>query len=210
MIYELLDRAAAAAVADQPRLMAARAAWDRLAGVVHDDEPLFEERAAAFVEWYLLDWRGDEGEEPSPIEGQIAAAPPGERKALAALAAGRRSLFQVLTAFPDGVLLDDLWGGATFRVHERRRLAGLSPGELFEGRLAADLATATDVVFLRTFCFHPREAEPAIRELVERARILHAEADHVLFRLLRLRVRCERYRHVAPARIYEAGEGMVG
>jgi hypothetical protein len=205
IIYDALERATAAAAADQPALMAARAAWERLAGVVHDDEPLFEERAAAFLEWFMVDYRGDSGTLRPPIDALIARAPDErERAALAAIASSHRSLYLVAETQPDGVLLEDLWGGATFRVHERRRLAGLGPRELFDARLVADIDDPPALLFARTFCFHPREALAPAREQVARARRAGEPCETLLFRLLRMRVRCERYRHVSPARVYAA------
>jgi hypothetical protein len=203
IVYEALERAVTAAASDQPALMAARAEWERLAGVVHDDEPLFEERAAAFLEWYLIDHRVAGR---APVDGLIAAASGPERSALEALASSHRSLFRVREAHSDGLTLDDLWGGAVFRVHERRRLAGLGPGELFDARLVADVARPPDLLFTRFFCFHPREAEAGALEQVARARREGAGREALLFKLLRLRVRCERYRHVSPARVYATDE----
>ncbi|MSP59091.1 MAG: hypothetical protein EXR72_01915 [Myxococcales bacterium] len=207
IVHQELDRAIAQAVLDQPALMTARAEWDRLAGVVHDDEPLFEERASAFLEWFLIDFRpGGRAPIEAQIQGAQATGPADQarRDELAALACSHRSLFQVRTAFSDGVLLDDLWGGGTFRVHERRQLAGLGPGELFDGRLIADVSAPPELLFARTFCFHPREAEEGVRSQVIQARRDRRPREELLFRLLRLRVRCERYRHVKPSRVYAA------
>ncbi len=202
IVYRALEQALGRAVEASGRVVAARAAWERLAGTVHDDEPLYEERAAAFLEWYLIDYR-PEGERAA-IDGLIDAAEGLERAALLAVASSHRSLFQVREALADGVLLDDLWGGAAFRVHERRRLAGLAPGELFDARLVADVAAPPGLVFARTFCFHPREAEAGVRHQIARARNSGEPREALLFRLLRLRVKCERYRHVSPGRIYAA------
>ncbi len=204
LVHGVLEKATARAVLDQPSLMVARAEWERLAGVVHDDEPLYEERASAFLEWYLIDY-GPNGARPA-VEKQLAAAEGEERAAIVALAASHRSLFQVREIFTDGVLLDDLWGGAVFRVYERRRLAGLSPGELFDARLVADVDGPPTLLFARTFCFHPREAEAGVRHQIARARRNGESRETLLFRLLRLRVRCERYRHVSPARVYSADD----
>src|SRR6185436_226071 len=109
---------------------AARELWDRQAGLVHDDEELYEERAAAFLEWFTLDLRGDGS---APIDRMLGAAADEapERPALVALAASHRSVFRVRQVHADGLLLDDLWGGAAFRVRERRQLGGVEVGELF-------------------------------------------------------------------------------
>ena len=200
IIFATLEKAVARAVADDAALMRARERWKELAGEVFDDEPLYEERAAAFLEWFTLDCAEDGGR--PPIAAQLRAAEGLERAALHAIATVHHSVFAVREHVEGGVLLEDLWGGATFQVHERRRLIGLGPGEVFESRLVADVETPPRLVFSRTFCFHPREALGAIREHVAQSRAAGEARESLLFRLLRLRIRCERWRHVAPARIY--------
>ena len=213
-VFRALEAALAKAVADEPALIIARDAWDRLAGKVHDDEPLYEERAAAFLEWYTLDHKN--GEQPSAVERLIAERTEAqaasatevaqEIAALTALAASHRSLFRVREIHGDVLLLDDLWGGATFRVKEKRQLAGVGKGEIFDARVVADIENPPELLLTPIVCVHPREAEEAIRAHVARAKEAGDDCDALLFMLLRLRVQCERYRHVAPLRIYTAGE----
>ena len=76
MIYDVLDRAQARATIDEARLLAARARWAQLAGTVHDDSPIYEERAAAFLEWYLID-HAAEGEAEDQAEGERTGERPG-------------------------------------------------------------------------------------------------------------------------------------
>ena len=225
-VFRALEAALAYAIADEKALIAARDTWDRLAGKIHDDEPLYEERAAAFLEWYALDHEA--GDQPPPVERLIlersarapapampaTETPPAatsidpdfEIASLTALAASHRSLFRVREITSDVLLLDDLWGGATFRARERRQLAGVGKGEIFDARLVADVERPPELLLTRIVCVHPREAEDAIRAHVAHAKEAGDDRDALLFMLLRLRVQCERYRHVAPLRIYTAGE----
>src|SRR5262249_1929849 len=152
LVYQLLERAIARAAADEAALLAARKQWDLQAGHVHDDDPLFEERAAAFLEWYALDQPGADGRPPAAHMAADAESR-AERAALEALAATHRSLFRVREVRAGGLLLDDLWGGASFRTRERRRIAGLERGDLFDARLVADVGSPPDLLLTRTFCF---------------------------------------------------------
>ena len=70
IVFSTLERVLAYAVADEPALLAARDEWNVRAGVVHDDEPLYEERAAAFLDWFALDRRS------TPARSTARARPP--------------------------------------------------------------------------------------------------------------------------------------
>ena len=217
IIFGTLERVLARAVTDEAALLAARDEWNARAGVVHDDEPLYEERTAAFLDWFALDRRSAAG--PTAVEQLLAelspslpdaAASASERVALTALSASHRSLFRVRDLFGaadgHGLVLDDLWGGAAFRARDRRVIAGVARGDLLDARLVTDVESPPDVLLARIVCVHPRDAEPAIRQIAAASHASGEPRDELLFRLLRLRVRCERYRHVAPLRVYEAGE----
>lgn len=207
-VFPALEQLLVRAAEDQAALLAARDEWSRRAGAVHDDDPLYEERTAAFLDWFALDRRGADGR--SPVERLLAeAAGAAERAALSAMASSHRSLFKVRERHlsgQGGLLLDDLWGGGVFRARERRSLAGVDKGDLLDARLLADAGAPPQLLLLRIACVHPREAEGAIRRHVAQARRAGEPREELLFRLLRLRLRGERYRHVTPARVYEAGE----
>ena len=74
------------------------------------------------------------------------------------------------------------------------------------GRVVADIESPPELLLSRILCVHPREAEEAVRAQIDRARAAGKSRTELLFVLLRLRVRCERYQYVAPVRIYTAGE----
>lgn len=229
-LFGVLEQAIARAAEDQASLLSARMHWNVLAGEVHDEEPLYEERVNAFLEWFLLEYQSpSQSARGQALDAQAAAggeapgragpdaiqpvirrllreAPETDRPGLIALAAAHRGLFTVRELVNEGVLLEDLWGGGSFRIYERRRLIGLGPGEVFEARLVADVDAPPRILFTRSFCFHPREALEIIRRQVVRARRSGERRDDFLFRLLRSRLRCERYRHLSPLRIYESGE----
>ena len=211
LLFDALERAVAVATRDEPAVVRARDAWNRQAGQVHDDEPLYEERTNAFLEWFTLDAADQSAVTPPPILAQITRSADHslERAALVALATSHRSIFRVRELVPEGLLLDDLWGGAAFEVRERRRLAGIEPGDLVDARLVADVESPPDLVFARTFCPHPREVHAEIRRHVARARKDGESRTTLLFHLLRLRVRCERYRHVPAARVYGVDGGKL-
>jgi hypothetical protein len=183
----------------QAEAVAARTAYLEATGRVLDDEPQFEERITAFLEWYALERPMDGGaRRPIDLYRDELAAP--EVKAAArALAATHWSLFQTLELQPGRARIEDLLCGGRFVVHERRSLPGMEPGDVFEARLCAD---GGKTVFLRAFCFHPSDAESAIRAFIEEAARNGDRKQDVLFRLAERRLRLERYHNVHVAKIY--------
>src|SRR5262249_1952256 len=118
---------------------AARGQFLEATGKVMDDEPGWDERMAAFLEWYALE-RKMEGLALRPIdryrrEGTLSAE---DAEAAEALAASHWSLFQTLEIQPGIVHIEDLLRGGRFIVHERRKLAGIDAGDVFEGRLVSE------------------------------------------------------------------------
>ena len=103
MIHRLLDRLAERYSEREHKLEAMRAReeyFDRAGKVFDDDTELFEGRMASFLEWYVLD-RPLAGIGLTPVACAIeegVALPPDERRALAALAASHRSVFELFEA----------------------------------------------------------------------------------------------------------------
>ncbi len=206
MLAQALDRIIAFAARDETEVLRAREEWAERAGRVFDDDPLYEERTAAFLEWFSLDRAGSLGRIPAlrflaeerleDLEGRWAHA----------LAHSHRSLFEV-RALGDGfIAVEDLLGGAAFQVTERRRLPGIAEGEVFEARLVANVVSPPELLFTRSFQFHPREAHGQLRRLCKQARAAGEPRDQALFRLLRLRLKALRYGHVAADKIYAEGD----
>jgi hypothetical protein len=206
MLAQVLDRIIAFAARDEADTVRAREEWAERAGRVFDDDPLYEERTVAFLEWYTLDRRGPSGRLPAQrflaeerledLEGRWADA----------LAHSHRSLFEV-RAIEDGrIVVDDLLAGAAFDVTERRRLPGIAESEIFEARVVANVVSPPQVLFTRGFQFHPRDAHETIRRHAQSARVAGEARDETLFRLLRLRLKALRYGHVAAAKIYADGD----
>src|SRR5262245_14779578 len=141
MLSTVLERVVAFAARDEAELVRAREEWSEAAGRVFDDDPLYEERTTAFLEWFALERAGADGRVPvarfladeplQDLEGRWAEA----------LRTAHRSLFEVKELRDGSMLVDDLLGGGAFDVTERRKLPGVSVGEVFEARLVADVVS---------------------------------------------------------------------
>lgn len=199
LLDELIERCAApAALAD---LSAARKSFDERRGRVFEDEELWERWTQAFLEWYVLERVGPDADAPPVVLALRSESDPARATALRALVTSQRSLFEVRALRPGGVELHDLLGGGEFAVDEKRALHGVGVGDVAELRL---VGVGGQVVFGRTFCFHPTGTREAIS--AHARRILNAGGDRreVMDHCASLRVRCERYRHVSAVRVYEA------
>jgi hypothetical protein len=200
---QVLDRVIAFAARDEAETVRAREEWAEKAGRVFDDDMLYEERTTAFLEWYALERPLPDGKVPA--QRFLAEEPLDDREGqwAHALATSHRSLFEVREVHEGVILLDDLLGGGAFAVTERRRLPGVEPHEILEARLVANVVSPPELLFTRAFQFHPPEARAELKRQAERARKAGEPRGETLFRLLRLRLKALRYKHVTPDKIYK-------
>jgi hypothetical protein len=187
----------------------ARREYEERRGKVLQDDELWEPWSAAFVEWYVVE-RIPEGAQLPPAAStyrELAAAEDPRAPIVKALLTSQRSLFEVRALAKGRIELLDLLGGGEFHVTEQRAMVGVEVGDVAELRL---VGANTEVRFGRTFIYHPKAARPAI---VERARGMLAKGASrrdVIDQIAQLRVQVTRYRHMAPARVYELGSRIMG
>ena len=204
-VHTLIERLAArfSAGPHAEQITAAREEYFTQAGRVYEDDgELFEQRTAAFLEWYVCE-RPVQGSDHPPallvLEQELPSLTDDQRLALAALAASQRSLFQV-TAVEDGTVdLRDLIAGGRFTVRERRSTIGFHAADLVEARL---FWSGNDVVFGKTFLFHPPEAGEAIAALIAASTARGETRESLLFQLARLHLRWHRQGQAGAERIY--------
>ena len=204
-LYEVIDAVIAdfAGDAHSEEVGGARKYYEDRRGRVFEDEELWERWTQAFLEWYAVERPQASGAPPVLL---YADRTDDARRARAARAwaTSHRSLFEVRELNQGRVELLDLLGGGLFSVAEKRALVGVSPGDVAEMRL---IGFADEVVFGRTFCFHPPGTRAAILRHNERIRTGGGTRRDVIDYCASLRIRYERYRHVAPERLYESGTG---
>src|SRR5262245_6985174 len=141
MLAQVLDRIIAFAARDEAMLVRAREEWAERAGRVFDDDPLYEERTVAFLEWFALERPSADGRLPAERFLAEEGLEDLEGKWAHALARAHRSLFEVRQLREGTMLLDDLLAGGAFEVTERRKLPGVAEGEVFEARVVADVVS---------------------------------------------------------------------
>lgn len=208
ILDDVIEALYARHTADASAAQAARKEYEERRGKVHQDDELWEQWSAAFVEWYVVERVGEGALPPVAATYREWRTANDERADVArALLTSQRSLFEVRALAKDGrVELLDLLGGADYEVRDRP-LDGVEVGDVAELRL---VGVRGEVRFGRTFIYHPKDARGAI---VERARAMLAKGASrrdVIDKIAQLRVQVTRYRHMAPARVYELGSRIMG
>jgi hypothetical protein len=187
----------------------ARREYEDRRGKVHQDDELWEPWSAAFVEWYVVERTAD-GERVPPAAltyRELGAGGDPRAPLVKALFTSQHSLYEVRAIAKGRIELLDLLGGAELHVSEQRAMLGVEVGDVAELRL---VGANREVRFGRTFIYHPKAARAAI---VERARGMLANGASrrdVIDQVAQLRVQVTRYRHMAPARVYELGSRIMG
>jgi hypothetical protein len=208
VLDDVIEELYARHAADADAALEARRDYEERRGKVHQDDELWEAWSAAFVEWYVVERAGTDGLPPAVASYRAMVARHDPRADVArALVTSQRSLFEVRILDKTGrTVLLDLLGGAQFEVHDRR-LDGVEVGDVAELRL---IGVGSEIRYGRTFIYHPKQARPAI---VARARAMLAQGAgrrDVIDKVAQLRVQVTRYRHMAPARVYELGSRIAG
>jgi len=210
LVHTLIDRLAAEFSEEPFRDEIARAREDyfnQAGKVFEDDGDLFEGRMASFVEWYVLERPLQGG--PPPVLRALERAngngePEATRRALAALATSHRSVFDLAEVAGETVEMEDLLGGARFKVTERRSTIGFEVGDLIETRLCWE---GQRIVFTKTFLFHPRDARDAALDVIDAGLEKGTSRADIIFQLARRHILWHRHGHVNAARVYKAGAG---
>jgi len=212
LIHTLLDELAGsyAGAAYHREIAAAREEYFTRSGkVFEDDAEVYEARTVSFLEWYVIERPLASGHPPiidALKKVSEPSAPTDRAEALASLASSHRSLFDIAHVDGNVIELEDVLGGARFRVVERRGTVGFEVGSLVETRVVWD---GNQPVFAKTFLFHPRDARTQILDLVDEALAEGIDGSEIMFRLAQLHLRWHRHGHSNAARIYKGG-GTVG
>ncbi len=200
-----LDKVVAWATADRFKddLAAARKEYAAVTGgEVFEDDRSMESRLAAFVDWYVLDRkRGDLTPAAAYLAEEGPRIHPSELPIYRAFTETIRGLFELKKPPKnDRLRVRELCSDEEYEVFERRTLAGLAKGDVFEARL---IPFQGELFFSGAFCYHPKAAKKAILAEVKRRRKA-GTLDRAAFlnALLSMELKFERYRNVAVEAIY--------
>lgn len=210
-LYEQLVRfASEAPLAEE--LQQAKAEFLHRTGDLFESDGAFERRIAAFLEWYVLDRpaRAAGGKRPVDVyiekKASEAIAAPDDLARVQGFATTRPSLFEFKRAKDEQMSLVDLLDTdkktAKVQVYERRKPAGLESGDILEARL---VPYDGKLMFSEAIQVLPREGRKVIVKVCKRYRAEMAQTMpriDLVHRVAFFANRCERYKHVAVAKIF--------
>lgn len=187
-------------------LRRAKAEFVERTGELFESDSSFERRLATFLEWYVLDREVSYAPNMTPaklyIDTMAATLGPEEINRLRGLTQTILSLFEFKRAKGEHLFVVDLLSNRKYQVYERRKPAGLEPGDILEGRL---IPFEDKMVFAEAFGFQPREARRAVLKAAKAFRkngTPDSERIDLVHRVAYFCNRSERYKHVDPRQIF--------
>lgn len=202
VVGSVLDRVVQAST-EGPGMAAARRAHEvftERGGAFEDGDPFFEERTQAFLDWFVLDHRDESGRTPAErFLAESPGLPEDDRLAAVGLCRAMRGLFRVEDVSAGVVRCTELLGGAAFAVAPLGDPSGIGHGDVADGHVVPFRGR---VVLCKGLVFHPREAEPAVEAVVRGAKAAGVPREELLFALLHMRMRYDRYRGIKAEKIY--------
>ncbi len=198
----------ATADARKDDLLAAKRQHFERYGEPHEEDRSYEARVNGMLDHYLYDFRPAGGAGTTLerfVEAEGPALAPEELTAYRDLGGAVHGLFEVRKIRDGQVRLRDVFSGKDLDVTERRNVAGLEKGDLFEARL---LPFGGELFFSGAFLYHPREVR---KEILAEVKRLKKEAGRggspdvpaFLAALARMALKLERYRNVRLESIYD-------
>lgn len=211
MIQPQLDQVIAWATGPerQEEILRAKAEYMATTGEFHEEDRSFEQRMAAFLEYFLFDRPLDGlGEPPVSafLQAKWADLVPEELPRYQALCQSIHGLFEIRKlGTKNGLRLREILSGNDFEIYERRELVALAKGDILDVRLVP--LNDQCWVFSGSFFFHPRDARKAILKEAKRRKKADPEtpAQAFAWELARVALKFERYRNVPVENIYKFG-----
>ena len=186
-------------------LKAAKDEFFQRTGTVFEDEPTYESRMTAFLEWFLLErvlW--DSGAPPVRLFSEMYGETCSEREQtyLRGLQRTCHSLFEYASRLSEGCRVRDLFDGKLYEVTERRSYAGIQKADVLDARL---VPVGEHFLFSDAMWIHPTDVRSFIMgEVKKRQGRDRSGFNELLFDLAYMKLKSDRFRHLPVASVYEA------
>ncbi len=173
------------------------------AGILDEQSDQFELRMSQFFDWYFFT-RELRGYSQTPLEAAHMSRElrfsPEELLLIEKMKIHRHGIFEFLKVKNGDVYIKDLLKNEKLVVKSSPWTTGFDSDELFEARL---IPHDGNWIFTKGFCFHPVDAKKYILSEVKRHRKdPDLNPEDALLKLVKMRYKFERYRHVKIDMIY--------
>ncbi len=186
-------------------LSVAREEFYRLRGKPVPADPFYDTFMNLFLEWFLIERPGVDGESPLHHYVREHRGVP-EELALHHLLAGHHSLFEVMTPWKkDFFWLRDLVYGDDWLVSHWPPFPGIDPGQPLEGRI---VSYGDRVCLTPSVVVFPFSSRDALRKLLASCRDRLPLSD-ILALLSKMSIRSFRFQHMDPKRFFTLDDPMV-
>lgn len=208
LIEKILNHYAGSQFADEVKI--AKSEFFDNAGILDERSNNFELRMSQFFDWYFFT-RELTGYGQTPLEVAILARElrfsDQEILSLNQVRLHRHSIYEFQKAKDKDVFLKDIIKGDKILVRDCPFVFGWDQDEVFEARL---IPFEDTFVFTKGFCFHPYEAKKFILSEIKRhKKDPDLDIEEMMLRLMKMRYKFERYKHVKIDMIY-SNDSKVG
>jgi hypothetical protein len=184
-------------------MLAARSDFFRDTGEVREDEPCFDAYMDAFVDWFVCDHRGADGLTAAErfVRDHRGVLPAEDLAAAGYLTSTRPGLYRLDRVMDGAVVVRNLVSKESVTVTERRRMLGVTKGDVLSARL---VETGGQWWFTGAPLFHPAEARTTLGRVAKAQRKKEPHEQSAVFRTISARrIRVDRYRKVSPDHHYK-------
>ena len=201
LIQKCLEYFAGPALKEE--VFAAKTEFFESSGILDENSSQYELRMSQFFDWYFFT-RDLRSYGQTPLEALFLSRElrfsPEEIVLIDKMKHHRHSLFEFIKIKGSDIYLRDLLKGDKIIVKDCPYTMGFNSDEVFEARL---LPNEDSWIFTKGFCFHPMDAKKFILSEVKRHRKdSDLDPGDLMLKLIKMRYRSERYRHVRIDLIY--------
>ncbi len=181
----------------------AKAEFFENAGILDENADSFEMRMSQFFDWYFYT-RELSGYALTPLESALMVRElrfsAEELSLLDKMKQHRHSIFEFVKHKDSEIVIKDLLKNEKLVIKKSPWSYGFDGDEYFEARLIPDQGSW---IFTKGICFHPEEAKKYIlAEVKEHRKDPDLNPEDMMLKLVKMRYKFERYRHVKPEMIY--------
>lgn len=181
----------------------AREEFHKLAGEFEEGESWFEVRMTMFLDWYLLERKGQDELTPNQRYmkefGHLLSEVELQQHEL--LNVTLRSTFQIISKLKDDwLLLEDIISGGHWKAKWTLPAVGLKADDILNSRL---IMHNDNLQIGRGAVLHPSEAHDVIFEIIERAKKELFPPQKLVYYLDKAKLKLDRYSNVKIRHVYK-------